>query len=497
MPGSPRVSRHLSLGRASGAGCRPTMTGMSLTARFRGPFARWPRRLDAVLAAVLFLLTAMVGTQVHGDSLGPGRDACPVRRYWCSRSAAATSLRRRQRPLAVLGVAAGRFLVLIVLPYGPGRHSPVLVVALQRRPLRGRRQAGAVAVPGRGRCALRGHRRLVRSTAWGEIAFGVGSSCRSSGTSGGRCGSGERACRSSATSGRRGPPHHRRGAHPHRPRTPRRGRPPGEHDDGAGRCGHRPSPPPIRRRPGGRWPRSSRPAGRRSTSCGTCSACCGPDRARTGGWPATGARRPAPPARPGPRGGARGRGRHDACRTACRSGCSCRRTASSRRRSTNVLKHGGPARGPRSPARTATATSPSRSSTTRPGRARCARASGHGIIGMRERVNLLGGSLDTGPRPDGGFRVVAPSLPTRRGVRMTISVVVADDQALVRGGFAMILGAPRHRRGGGGRQPGSRRSTPRPAPSRRHPDGHPHARPRRARGDRADPATRPTGRCGS
>jgi signal transduction histidine kinase len=32
---------------------------------------------------------------------------------------------------------------------------------------------------------------------------------------------------------------------------------------------------------------------------------------------------------------------------------------------------------------------------------------GHGIIGMRERTTLLGGSLDTGPRPDGGFRVVA------------------------------------------------------------------------------------------
>jgi signal transduction histidine kinase len=33
--------------------------------------------------------------------------------------------------------------------------------------------------------------------------------------------------------------------------------------------------------------------------------------------------------------------------------------------------------------------------------------SGHGIIGMRERALLLGGSLDAGPRPGGGFRVVA------------------------------------------------------------------------------------------
>jgi signal transduction histidine kinase len=38
--------------------------------------------------------------------------------------------------------------------------------------------------------------------------------------------------------------------------------------------------------------------------------------------------------------------------------------------------------------------------------------SGHGIIGMRERALLLGGRLDAGPRPGGGFRVVA-HLPIR------------------------------------------------------------------------------------
>ncbi|WP_354640146.1 sensor histidine kinase [Kitasatospora camelliae] len=32
---------------------------------------------------------------------------------------------------------------------------------------------------------------------------------------------------------------------------------------------------------------------------------------------------------------------------------------------------------------------------------------GHGLVGMRERVRLLNGSLDTGPLPDGGFRVAA------------------------------------------------------------------------------------------
>ncbi|MFC7741433.1 sensor histidine kinase [Nocardiopsis composta] len=34
-------------------------------------------------------------------------------------------------------------------------------------------------------------------------------------------------------------------------------------------------------------------------------------------------------------------------------------------------------------------------------------APGHGILGMRERTAMFGGELDTGPLPDGGFRVSA------------------------------------------------------------------------------------------
>jgi signal transduction histidine kinase len=42
---------------------------------------------------------------------------------------------------------------------------------------------------------------------------------------------------------------------------------------------------------------------------------------------------------------------------------------------------------------------------------------GHGIIGMRERAAMLGGSLDAGPTEDGGFQVsaVLPVSPRSEG----------------------------------------------------------------------------------
>ena len=38
-------------------------------------------------------------------------------------------------------------------------------------------------------------------------------------------------------------------------------------------------------------------------------------------------------------------------------------------------------------------------------------ASGYGLVGLAERVKLVGGRLESGPRPGGGFRVYAV-LPT-------------------------------------------------------------------------------------
>ena len=40
-------------------------------------------------------------------------------------------------------------------------------------------------------------------------------------------------------------------------------------------------------------------------------------------------------------------------------------------------------------------------------RAAPADGSGHGLVGMRERVELWGGELSVGPAPGGGYRVTA------------------------------------------------------------------------------------------
>ncbi|MFG1780521.1 sensor histidine kinase [Micromonospora sp. NPDC049048] len=48
------------------------------------------------------------------------------------------------------------------------------------------------------------------------------------------------------------------------------------------------------------------------------------------------------------------------------------------------------------------------------GPARAAHRSGYGLIGMRERVETLGGTLHAGPRPDAGWSVLA-TLPLRDG----------------------------------------------------------------------------------
>ena len=67
---------------------------------------------------------------------------------------------------------------------------------------------------------------------------------------------------------------------------------------------------------------------------------------------------------------------------------------------------------------------------------------GHGLVGMRERAAVFGGSLTAGPRADHGFEVHAVLALRRTGGRMSsLRVVIADDQPMMRAGFRAVLEA--------------------------------------------------------
>jgi signal transduction histidine kinase len=86
---------------------------------------------------------------------------------------------------------------------------------------------------------------------------------------------------------------------------------------------------------------------------------------------------------------------------------------------TNVVKHAGPAHaqvtiGYRDQEVTVEVTDDGRGAVPPASDGRA--GTGHGLIGMRERVGAFNGDLEVGPRPGGGFRVAArlPLAPGRR-----------------------------------------------------------------------------------
>jgi len=143
---------------------------MNRTRSFRGPFARWPGASDAALAAVLLLTTLFV-TEGEGDApeLRSITEVPPVAAV-VYMIAAAALYRRRRAPVAVLGVALAGWLVAlptddsnlglitIFALYGVGRYSTD-----RRRSLAGLAAAAAVLT-------LDG---LVLSTPWSATGFGV------------------------------------------------------------------------------------------------------------------------------------------------------------------------------------------------------------------------------------------------------------------------------------------------------------------------------------
>lgn len=94
----------------------PTGTSPAARRRFHGPFARWPRVSDAVLAATIFLLSVFV-TDGPGDSLVlRSVTEVPVYVVLLMAVASAALYRRRHEPLMVLGVS----LVAWIATFGSG-----------------------------------------------------------------------------------------------------------------------------------------------------------------------------------------------------------------------------------------------------------------------------------------------------------------------------------------------------------------------------------------
>lgn len=138
--------------------------------RFRGPFTRWPRTADAILATALFLPTALL-EEAPGDAVAvrPLSDILhPALLLFLA--AGAALYRRRSRPVAVLGVVLVAWAatlgsshstlgaMVIFALYGVGRYAednrwgPLGVVAA----------VTALTIDG-----------LLLSVPWGDIGFGA------------------------------------------------------------------------------------------------------------------------------------------------------------------------------------------------------------------------------------------------------------------------------------------------------------------------------------
>lgn len=136
---------------------------------FRGPFARWPRAADAVLAAVLLLTTVFV-TEGPGDSLViRSITKVPPAVLVVFAVAAAGIYLRRRKPLAVLGVAVAGWALVLPRHFDLGLITIFALYSVGRYAASSRKgQAGVAAA-----IAVLTIDGLVLSTPWADTAFGA------------------------------------------------------------------------------------------------------------------------------------------------------------------------------------------------------------------------------------------------------------------------------------------------------------------------------------
>ncbi|MER5210126.1 sensor histidine kinase [Streptomyces sp. NPDC002838] len=144
--------------------------GRSVPGRFRGPFTRWPRGADAVLATAMFLLAVLL-EDAPGDAMAVRPVTGIFQPVLLLFAVAGVALyRRRRRPVAVLCVALVAWAptlgssystmggIVIVALYSVGRHAD----GNRWGPLGVGAAIAAVTIDG-----------LLHSFPWGDIGFGA------------------------------------------------------------------------------------------------------------------------------------------------------------------------------------------------------------------------------------------------------------------------------------------------------------------------------------
>jgi signal transduction histidine kinase len=137
--------------------------------RFRGPFARWPRAADAALAIVVFLATVFL-TDGPGDSvvIRPVGDV-PIPAVLAFAVASAALYWRRRAPLVVLGVAVAAWATTLGSGYADLGGVTIIALYSAGRYAAGDRWAHAGVAAAIAVIVIDG---LTDPAPWGEAVFG-------------------------------------------------------------------------------------------------------------------------------------------------------------------------------------------------------------------------------------------------------------------------------------------------------------------------------------